>query len=127
LVRKASRILTRRYNHYLKPSGLKISQFSILANIARNPGITVSALAELLVMDQTTITRNLRVLERSGYIHLEPEATDQRIKRVQISSVGRSKIAVARPLWEKAQLETERLLGREGVEELLGGFKKIAG
>jgi len=45
----------------------------MLANIARNPGITVSELAELLFMDQTTVTRNLQVLEKSGYINMETE------------------------------------------------------
>ena len=126
VIRKAGRILTREYDHYLKPTGLKITQFSMLANITRNPGITVSELAKLLVMDQTTVTRNLRVLENSGYIHLEPEVTDHRIKRIQISDMGMSKMNEAWPLWEKAQLEVERILGRESIEGLLGSFKKIA-
>jgi len=125
--RKAGRILTRQYDHYLKPSGLKITQFSMLANIARNPCITVSELAKLLVMDQTTVTRNLRILEKSGYIHLEPEATDHRIKRILVADLGRSKMDEARPLWEKAQLETERILGRESIEGLLSSFRRIEG
>lgn len=127
VIRRAGRILTRQYDHYLKPSGLKITQFSMLANIARNPRITVSKLAKLLVMDQTTVTRNLRILEKSGYIHLEPEATDHRIKRIQVADLGRSKMDEARPLWEKAQLEMERILGRESIEGLLSSFRKIAG
>lgn len=127
MIRKAGRILTRQYDHYLKPSGLKITQFSMLANIDRNPGITVSELAKLLLMDQTTVTRNLRVLEKSGYIHMEPEVTDHRTKRIQVADLGMSKMDEARPLWEKAQLEMERILGRESIEGLLGSFRKIAG
>lgn len=99
----------------------------MLANIDRNPGISVSELGKLLVMDQTTVTKNLRVLEKSGYIHLEPEVTDHRIKRIQVADIGRSKMDEARPLWEKAQLEMEQILGGKSIERLLGSFKKLAG
>jgi DNA-binding MarR family transcriptional regulator len=68
LIRKAGRILTKHYDQYLKPSGLKTTQYSMLANIAGNQGITVTELANLLLMDQSTITRNLRVLRKLDYI-----------------------------------------------------------
>lgn len=126
VTRKAGRILTRQYDEYLKPSGLKTTQFSMLANIARNPAIAVSELAKLLAMDQTTVSRNLRVLEKSGYISMEPEVSDQRIRRIQISERGVSKMIEARPLWEKAQMEMARVLGRESIETLLSIFKKVA-
>lgn len=125
LIRKAGRIVTRQYDKCLKPSGLKVTQFSMLANIARNPAISVSELAELLFMDQTTVSRNLRVLEKSGYIHLEPEMTDHRTKRIQIADIGISKMNEARPLWEKAQLDMERVLGRQSIEGMMGSLKKI--
>lgn len=126
VTRKAGRILTRQYDEYLKPSGLKTTQFSMLANIARNPAITVSELAKLLAMDQTTVSRNLRVLEKSGYISMEPEKADRRIRRIEIAEPGVAKMIEARPLWEKAQMETERVLGRESIETLLSIFKKVA-
>jgi DNA-binding MarR family transcriptional regulator len=97
----------------------------MLAKIARNPSITVSDLAESLVMDQTTVSRNLRVLEKSGYIHLEDEMTDHRIKRIQISDFGVSKMNEAIPLWEKAQLDMEQVLGRESIEMMMKTFKKL--
>ncbi len=127
VTRKAGRILTRHYDNYLKPSGLKTTQFSMLVNIVRNPATTVSELAKLLAMDQTTVTRNLRVLVKSGYIHVEPEVADQRIKRIQIADMGMSKMNEAGPLWEKAQLNMERVLGRASIEGLLSTFKKMAG
>ena len=127
VIRKTGRLLTKKYDQYLKPSGLKITQFSMLANIARNPGIAVSKLAELIVMDQTTVTRNLRVLEKAGYIHIETDATDHRIKRTQITDFGMSRMDEARPFWEKAQLEMERIIGREGIEWLLSSLKVITG
>lgn len=127
VIRKTGRLLTKKYDQYLKPSGLKITQFSMLANIARNPGITVLKLAELLVMDQSTVTRNLRVLEKAGYIHIESDTTDHRIKRTRITSFGMTRMDDARPFWEKAQLEMERIIGRESIEGLLSSFKEIAG
>lgn len=125
--RQAGRILTKRYDHHLKPSGLKVTQFSLLANIARNPGLSVSELAELLWMDQTTVTRNLRVLERAGFIRLEPESTDHRIKRIQVTESGLSRMETARPLWEQAQQEMKRVLGGDGIRGLLGGFSRLSG
>ncbi len=98
----------------------------MLANIARNPSITVSELAKLLVMDQTTVSRNLHILEKSGYIYMETEMTDQRIKKIRITDTGMSKINEAKPLWEKAQLDMERVLGRQSIEDLLGSLLKIA-
>lgn len=124
--RKAGRILTRKYDRYLKPSGLKVTQYSMLANIARNPDITVSELAELLFMDQTTVTRNLRVLEKCGYINMETETADHRIKRIQVSDMGTSKIREARPFWEKAQSEMEAILDSDSIKGLLKSFQKIA-
>jgi DNA-binding MarR family transcriptional regulator len=126
-IRKAGRILTRQYDKYLKPSGLKVTQFSMMANIARNPAITVSELAKLMFMDQTTVSRNLRVLEKCGYVHLEPEVTDHRFKRIWIANMGMSKMNEARPLWEKSQLHTEQVLGRPSIEGLLSSLKKMAG
>jgi MarR family transcriptional regulator, organic hydroperoxide resistance regulator len=126
VTRKAGRILTKKYDEYLKPSGLKATQLSMLARISRNPGITVSELAKLSAMDQTTVSRNLQVLEKSGYVRLEPEPADQRIKRIHITEAGMLKMKEATPLWEKAQMEMERVLGRETIEELLRTFRKIA-
>ena len=111
LLRKAGRVVTRGYDGCLKPCGLKVTQLSMLAKIAKNPDITGSELAQSLRMDQTTVSRNLRVLEKSGYIHLEGETTDHRVKKIQIADLGVSKMNEAVPLWERAQLDMERVLG----------------
>jgi len=97
----------------------------MLAKIAGNPATTVSELAELLFMNQTTVSRNLRVLEKSGYIHLESEISDHRIKRIRISDLGVYKINEATPFWDKAQQEMEGILGRENIEMIMKSFKKL--
>lgn len=98
----------------------------MLVNIDRNKDITVSDLAKLLLMDQTTVTRNLRVLEKSGYILENPDPADNRVKRIQVTATGKAKIDEARPLWEIAQAEMVRVLGREDIEHLLASLKKMA-
>lgn len=125
-IRRAGRVATRQYDALLKPSGLKITQFSMLANIARNPEITVTRLAELLLMDQTTVTRNLVVLEKAGWVGLEPGESDRRMKRVTITEAGRAKLTQARPHWLRAQAAMERTLGRASIEELLASLSKLA-
>ncbi len=125
-IRKAGRILTRKYDRYLRPTGLKITQFSMLANIARNPGITVSELSRLLLMQQTTVSRNLQVLEKSHFIRLEPEATDSRVKRVRVTDMGMKRMDEARPFWKEAQQEMTQILGKKGLQALLMSLEKIA-
>jgi len=97
----------------------------VIYKIAKNPAITVSELAESLRMDQTTVSRNLRVLEKSGFTHLEDEVTDHRIKRIQIADLGVSKMNEAIPLWEQAQQDMERVLGRETIEGMMRTVKKL--
>ena len=123
--RKAGRALTKKYDAYLKPSGLKITQYSMMANIARNPDIAVSALAELMMMEQTTVTRNLGVLEKVGLIHMERDSGDRRIKRVHTTEKGAAKLTEARPLWDRAQTEMENSLGKEGITNLLEVLQKL--
>ena len=125
LIRKAGRIVTRNYDKYLKPSGLKITQLSMLANIARNPAITVSELAELLFMDQTTVSRNLRVLERSGLYSPRRRDNGPQDQKNSDDRFGCAKMKEAVPLWEKAQSDMEQVLGRESIEILMKTFKKL--
>ena len=126
-IRKAGRLLTSKYDSFLKPSGLKVTQYSMLANIARNQGIAVTELADLLLMDQTTVTRNLKVLEKAGYIAQTPSARDQRIRQVTLTAEGRDKLDQTRIYWVRAQRQMELDMGAEGVKSLLGSLAKIIG
>lgn len=127
LIRKTGRVVTRNYDRFLKASGLKVTQFSMMANISKKPAITVTELAELMVMDQTTVSRNLRVLEQSGFIRFEEETTDHRIRRIHLTQFGSSKMKEAIPLWEKAQQETEQILGRETIVKMIKTHNKLIG
>ena len=110
-LRKASRRVSQIYDHHLEPHGLTITQFALLANISGNPGISIGALAERLIMDPTTLTRNLRPLERKEYLTLTPDPEDRRSRRVNLTEEGRAALKNARPAWVEAQTSIENAVG----------------
>lgn len=126
-IRKAARVVTKQYDEHLKQSGLRITQYSILANILRNPGISVSELAKVMVMDQTTVTRNLQILKKQHYVFTRGNDDDQRIKSVFISDLGKQIFEQARPLWIKAQQEIEGNLGTLGFDVFMQSLKTVVG
>src|SRR5436309_368876 len=98
-LRKAARRITQIYDGYVEPFGLTITQFGLLAHLRVLDGISVGALAEKLVMDPTTLTRNLRPLERRGLVKLKPDPEDRRARSLHLSEAGRELLRAARPAW----------------------------
>ncbi len=111
--RQASRALTRVYDDALRPVGVQMSQFSVLIAIAAGTesGATISALANALVMDRTTLTRNLRPLERAGFLRVTRAQGDARARHVVLTHRGERIIELAYPLWEGALARVRRVLG----------------
>lgn len=103
-LRQASRVVTQMYDQALKPSGLKITQFGILRLLSAQPGLTTGAMAELLAMDSTTLTRTLKIICDSGWISAAP-GEDRRERRWTITSEGQQRISQAEPLWMNVQKE----------------------
>lgn len=124
-IRRATRSLTQYYDRFLKPSGLRATQFSVLLNIALNDRTTIGELADLLVMDQTTLTRNLSALKRDGFIEFSPGDKDARKKSLRLTAVGEAKLEEAMPLWEAAQLRIEAALGPDRFHEMLKSFSHL--
>src|SRR5574337_1774559 len=109
-LRMVSRAVTQLYDDVLRPSGLRVTQFSILATIARMGEANLRQLADTLAIDQTTLTRSLNLLERDGMTERVPHP-DGRIKAMRLTSKGRRALEVARPLWAQAQGRVLRDLG----------------
>ena len=101
-LRMVSRAVTQLYDDVLRPSGLRVTQFSILGTIARMGEANLKELEDTLAIDQTTLTRSLNLLERDGVIE-RASHPDRRIKAVRLTSKGRRALEVARPLWAQAQ------------------------
>jgi DNA-binding MarR family transcriptional regulator len=105
--------VTRIYDEALAPVGLGASQHTILAELARRTEQppTLWELADALVMDRTTITRNLRPLERDGYVTVHSSDVDRRRKLVALTAAGKDKFAEASVFWLQAQNKFERAFG----------------
>ena len=109
-LRMASRAVTQLYDDVLRPSGLRVTQFNILAMIARMGEANLRQLEGTLAIDQTTLTRSLNLLERDRVIERVPHP-DGRIKAMRLTSKGRRALETARPLWARAQDKVLRELG----------------
>lgn len=116
--RKASRAVTQLYEEILQPSGLLGTQFTLLVAISLAGSVTITRLAQELVMDRTTLTRNLKPLKRQGLIEIEP-GQDQRTRVVMLTDKGRKALAKAIPLWEQAQAHVVQGLGQNRWSTLL--------
>ena len=125
LLRKAGRVVTKEFDGYLKGSGLRITQYSMLMNIRFNPGITVSQLSELLRMDQTTVTRNVKILEKLETIAIDQDHLDHRIKRISVTDHGKSVLRRTRSSWEKAQHNMTQTLGIEQTKALVDALQRL--
>src|SRR5713226_5978290 len=109
-LRMVSRAVTQLYDDILRPSGLRVTQFSLLATIARSGEANLRQLEAALAIDQTTLTRSLSLLQRDRVIERVPHP-DGRIKAVRLTRKGRRMLDVARPLWAQAQNKVLRELG----------------
>src|SRR5215831_17359027 len=109
-LRMVTRAVTQLYDETLRPSGLRVTQFSVLAALARMGAANLSQLTDSLALDQTTLTRSLKLLEQAGVIERVPHP-DGRIKTMRLTPRGRRALEVARPLWAQAQDKVLRGLG----------------
>ncbi len=123
-LRRAARATTRLYDDFLRPSDLRSTQYSMLM-VARLRGpVTLTKLAEMTVTERTTLTRNLTVLEKKGFIHIEP-GKDRRERQVTITEQGKDALIAAIPLWEAAQAHIEQGLGGDRMSSLLKDLSEI--
>lgn len=119
-VRQVSRLLTRIYDDSLRPLGIQETQFSMLVAVAMfgEDGTTMNALANNLVIDRTTLTRNIVPLEKAGYLRVARSPTDARARVILVTRSGERLIEAAYPLWEEAQGKIRRALGDDRFEAL---------
>ncbi len=124
-LRKAARAVTQMYDQALKPTGLRTTQFSLLSVIEGVGPRGMAELAEKLVMDRTTLTRNLKPLLDQGFLESVAGA-DRRRHPVAITAKGRAALARALPYWREAQVNMTSSLGRSRWWRLLGDLRDTA-
>src|SRR5258708_28009667 len=110
-IRRAARHLTRFYDSCMLSSGLRSTQFTILGYLKHRGEMPVGQLAQLVAMDRATMSHNLQPLERDGLVSIEVNPKDRRSRIVKITKAGLNAVAKARPGWDLAQAEFERLFG----------------
>ncbi len=123
-LRKASRAVTQLYDESLQPTGLRATQYTLLVALSLAGSISITDLAQKLVMDRTTLTRNLTPLERQGLVAIA-KGDDQRTRIVTLTNEGREALAAALPLWEKAQTRIVSGLGHARWNMLLSGLSDM--
>lgn len=112
------RVVSQVYDSALRPTGLRATQFTLLAVLAQHGDMPLTRLAELLVMDRTTLSRNLKPLLSSGWLQTGADK-DQRVRMVSITAAGRDIVALATPLWRGAQVDVSRGLGSVRLARLI--------
>lgn len=121
-LRRADRIVTQLYDEMLRPAGIKPTQFTLLTAIRLAGPVAINDLAAGLVMDRTTLTRNLKPLQKDGLVAVHP-GMDRRVREVVLTGEGRRTLERAFPLWKKAQELIAERLGAERLDQMLGDLK----
>lgn len=113
-LRKKTRVVTQLYDKLLQPTGLKVTQYSMLAHIDLQQAVSISRLGEILQLDQTTITRNINLLKQHGYVELKRDTNDARTKKITLTEKGLEKLHEAAPIWQGIQ---DRIIEDIGTEK----------
>ena len=118
MMRKSARKITQFYENSLREAGIKPTQFSILAALANTGPIQLSQLADRLLLERTSLTRNLNVLERNTWIDIQPGEEDSRQRVVFLSRNGYKQLDLAIPYWQKAQKAIAKDMGQDTMTGL---------
>jgi len=124
-IRAAARHVTQAYDQFLAPTGLRTTQFSILAKLKRRGPLTINVLAEDMVMDRTTLGRNILPLERDGLIQIRPVPTDRRAKELHLTSAGDKRLQAGVKAWAHAQSQFEATFGAKRAAELRAMLRSV--
>lgn len=121
---RAARTLARRFDEAFRPLGITSGQFSLLNSMNRPAPPTIGAIAQVLAMDRSTVTANLKPLERMGAVTVSVDPEDRRGRRAALTEAGRALLARATPVWVDEHARVEAELGRD-ADELRAGLRGV--
>ena len=125
-VQRAARALARKFDEVLRPLDLTQGQFSLLMSLNRPEPPTISNIATLLAMDRTTLTANLKPLERRHLVKVAIDKQDKRSRRLIITAAGRALLSKAYPLWKKVHAETERRISGISADAVRNALRALS-
>lgn len=124
-IRQAARHVTQFYDQLFAPVGLRATQFAILSRLRRDGPMTINALAAALVMDRTTLGRNILPLQRDGLIEIVASPADRRRRELRLSAAGEAKHRAAVERWSVAQERFASVFGSERAAALRGLLREV--
>jgi DNA-binding MarR family transcriptional regulator len=117
-LQRAARAVARRFDAALRPLSLTSGQFSLLMSLNRAEPPSIGSVSALLAMDRTTLTANLKPLERRGLVKVSTDDDDKRTRLLELTPTGRALLVAAVPIWKQTHAIVENLLPRANSEEL---------
>jgi DNA-binding MarR family transcriptional regulator len=121
-LRRSARVVTQLYDEALRPSGLRITQFTLLVGVAIGEPVPITRLADALSLDRTTLARDLRPLTDRGLVEIRT-GDDRRTRMVRLTGQGRDALGQAYPLWQSAQA---RIVEHSPWPVLAAGLQEVA-
>lgn len=123
--RRTARAITRMYDMALQECGIRSTQFSILVGIAKNQPVPIGALAEVMIIDRTTLARSLRLLQKDGLIVISNRAT-MRQRFLTLTAKGERTLERSLPAWRKMHEQFVATVGSEYWMDLRNELEKLA-
>lgn len=125
-LQRAARAMARHFDDALRPHGLTSGQFSLLMSLNRPDAPTITSVANLLAMDRTTLTANIKPLERRGLLTVTIPESDKRSRCLSLTDEGRTLLAEAFPTWEATHKEVDEMIGNSDAHRLRANLVKLS-
>lgn len=123
-LQRAARAVARRFDAVLRPLGLTSGQFSLLMSLNRPDAPDIGRVSALLAMDRTTLTANLKPLQRRGLVSVTVGEEDRRSRRLALTPAGRTLLAAAVPAWRETHAAIEG--GLSDPDDLRGDLRALS-
>ena len=124
-IRQAARHVSQFYDQLFAPVGLRATQYAILSRLRRDGPMSINRLAAALVMDRTTLGRNILPLQRDGLVEIVAAPDDRRRRELRLSTAGTAKQREASECWKIAQARFDEVYGGERAAALRGLLRDV--
>lgn len=123
-LQRAARAVARRFDQAFRPLDLTSGQFSLMMSLNVSEAPSIGYTSALLAMDRTTLTANLKPLERRGLVEVKVDAVDRRTRRLTLTSAGRELLVAAVPVWRETHAAIERLV--PDADDLRANLRRLS-